>query len=115
MEYSLKMNLKELRKNLESESGYLNWQELEKHFARGAIRVISSDSNLIDLAMDIAQNKTDNITNAISNNSIFEPTNSQALHWQQNNSNFLCVVVAPFVLIQENEFKSGYETDLVKT
>ena len=95
------MSNTELRKKLESESGYLTWQELEKHFARGAIRVISKDSDLIEMAIDIAQNNTDKIASALANNIIYEPNNSQALNWQQQNSTFQSVVVAPFVLIQE--------------
>jgi len=95
------MNTKELRKKLESESGYLSWQELEKHFARGVVRVITTNSKLIEVAIDIAQNNTKNISNTISNNNVSEPSDSQATEWQQLNTNFLCVVVAPFVLIQE--------------
>ena len=95
--------LSELRKTLESESGYLNWQELEKHFARGAIRVVAKGSDLIETAIDIAQNNTDKISIALANNSIFEPSSNQAINWQQHNSNFFSVVVAPFVLIQESQ------------
>jgi len=100
------MNDKELRQNLESECDYLPWQEIEKHFARGIVRVISTDLNLIDVAIDIAQNNTQKITKALSNNTIVEPSISQATHWQQLNSNFMCVVVAPFVLIQESESRT---------
>lgn len=95
------MNSIKLRKTLESESGYLSWNELEKHFSRGVVRIISSNRNLIDLAIDIAQNNTKNISSALSNNNITEPTDAQAIQWQQQNSNFFCIVVAPFVLIQE--------------
>jgi len=95
------MNTTELRETLESESGTITWQELEKHFARGVLRVVSEDSKLIDIALFIAENNTDEITSALANNNILEPNSSQAKNWQQKNSSFLSVVVAPFVLIQE--------------
>jgi len=101
----------ELRKSLEAECDYLTWQDLEKHFARGAIRVISTEANLINNAIDIAENNTQKISTALENNSIYEPSSTQALHWQQHNSNFLCVVVAPFVLIQESEINHSENTD----
>ncbi|MFV1983468.1 MAG: DUF2288 family protein [Thiohalomonadales bacterium] len=101
------MNTRELKKKLESESGYLNWQELEKHFARGVVRVITTNSSLIDIAIDIVQNNTKNISNTISNNNVSKPSDLQATEWQQLNTNFLCIVVAPFVLIQE--FNSGID------
>jgi len=97
------MTQNDLRKNLDSESGRLHWQELEKHFARGAVRVISNETNLIDIAVDIAQNNTEKISIAVENNTVSEPTDSQARDWQQQNASYLCVVVAPFVLIQESK------------
>ncbi len=95
------MNTKELKNSLKTESGELKWQELEPHFARGAIRVISNKLNLIDVAVDIAQNNTDVISEKLSNNNLSEPSDSQATLWHKNNASFFCVVVAPFVLIQE--------------
>lgn len=97
------MNTTQLREKLESETGFLCWQELEKHFAQGVLRVISSDANLIDLATDIAQNNADQISTALSKNHVSEPSDLQAKKWQKYNSRFLCVVTAPFVLIQEND------------
>ncbi len=96
------MDIKELTTTLESESGILCWQELEKHFARGAVRVISTNAKLIDIAVDIAQNNTNNISKALSEEIIAEATDTQAVTWQQQNASFLCVVVAPYVLIQES-------------
>ncbi|VAW91639.1 hypothetical protein MNBD_GAMMA22-2791 [hydrothermal vent metagenome] len=95
------MNTQELRKSLETESGELKWQELEPHFARGIVRIISNNLNLIDIAIDIAQNNTDAISKNLSSNGVSEPTDHQATTWQQNNTSFLCVVIAPFVLVQE--------------
>jgi hypothetical protein len=97
------MKSETLRKNLESESGPLCWQELEKHFARGAVRVISSNANLIDIAINIAENNIEQISDALASKTVTEATDSQAKQWQQLNSSFQCVVVAPFVLIQENK------------
>ncbi len=97
------MDIKELTATLESECGVLCWQELEKHFARGAVRVIAANTKLIDIAIDIAQNNTDNISKALSEKNIAEATDTQAVIWQQQNANFLCVVVAPYVLIQESD------------
>ncbi len=97
------MKTKQLRKNIESESGILNWQELEKHYARGAIRIISSNVNLIDIAIYIAENNIEQISDALAAKTVTKATDSQAMQWQQQNSSFRCVVIAPFVLIQENK------------
>ncbi len=95
------MNTEELRKTLEADSGELKWQELEPHFARGVVRIVSNDLNLIDVAIDIVQNNIDIISEKLSTNNLSEPNDSQATLWHKDNAGFLCVVVAPFVLIQE--------------
>jgi len=97
------MNTDDLRKQLKSESGEIHWQELEKHFARGAVRVVSSKLDLINIAIDIAENNTIEISKAVTNKSITEPSDSEAQNWHKLNTRFLSVVVAPFVLIQEQK------------
>jgi len=97
------MNTKELKESLELESGTLCWEELEKHFARGVIRIVSLDTNMIDIAIDIAQDNSEKIATALASKTLTEATDSQAKQWQQLNSVFRCVVIAPFVLIQENK------------
>lgn len=67
------MTQQSLEDKLESETGYLHWRELEKYYASGNIRLISTHCSLIDTAILIVNDDVKQIKKALLDNRIIKP------------------------------------------
>lgn len=96
-----------LRHKLNLETGKLAWQELQRHFARGAVIVVARELDLIDVAVAFAQNDQAQTKAWIANGQVAHAGDADARRWHGNHSIFWSLVVAPWVLVQELENVSG--------
>jgi len=97
----LELNAKELRQTLNIESGKLSWEELQVHFARGAVVVIHSELDLIDISTKFVNDDKPAIEVWMNTNKIARATDDNAKQWLKNKTDFWAVVVPPWVLVQE--------------
>ncbi len=89
-----------LAKKLHAETARIKWHELQPHFARGVLLVLASELDLIETAVNFAEDCAEQLELALISGEIMQPSNDQARHWYQENTEFWAVVLAPYVLIQ---------------
>ena len=90
-----------LRTKLNLETAQLQWPELERHFARGDVIRVAIGTDLIEAALNVAENKTDVVQTWLSEGRIARAEMSDAEDWHARQPMFWAVVVAPWVLVQE--------------
>ncbi len=97
----LELNAEELRQTLNIESGKLAWEELQVHFALGAVVVIDPQLDLIDVSTKFVNDNKQAIETWMKAKKIARATDDNAKYWLKNKTEFWAVVVPPWVLVQE--------------
>ena len=93
-------NNNDLMKNLTQECGVIEWPLLKPHYERGALIIVQEGLDIIAVGMEIANDNQPQIKQWISEQSLIKPTSKQVDNWEQHNTHFKSLVVAPFVLMQ---------------
>ena len=86
---------------LNQETGKINWQELQRYFARGVVVAVDSELDLVSTAKQISQDADEAIKSLIESDKIHRATDDDALRWNDSEQQFWAIVVAPWVLVQE--------------
>lgn len=89
------------RERLQQEADVIAWPELARHFARGVVLRVAAGVDLIDVAEGLAADDTDQFQRWIDNQELARASDEDARRWHAHDTRFLCVVVAPWVLVQE--------------
>ena len=96
------MNASEiLRAKLNLETAQLPWTELERHFARGVVIKIAPGLDLVDAALQVAENNAATVENWLTSGRMARAEMADAEDWHARQPMFWAVVVAPWVLVQE--------------
>ncbi|MGX2040552.1 DUF2288 domain-containing protein [Methylocaldum sp. MU1018] len=95
------MHDNELRQKLAAETGEVAWQELERHFARGALVVIAPELDLVDAAAKIAGDDKGALEAWTNGGQVVRASDDHARQWSSAKCTLRAVVVAPWVLVQE--------------
>ncbi|MDP2265663.1 MAG: DUF2288 domain-containing protein [Thiobacillus sp.] len=90
-----------LRAKLNLETAQLQWSELERHFARGSVIKVAIGTDLIDAALNIAENNAATVQEWLADGRIARAEMTDAEDWHARQPMFWAVVVAPWVLVQE--------------
>ena len=86
---------------LNSETAKISWQELQKHYASGNVLGVAAGADLIKVAIALNEDNATLIQTWLSDKSVFEITNRQAMEWFNNQTTLWALVIPPFVLVQE--------------
>jgi hypothetical protein len=78
----------------------IRWQELQPHFAKGALLQVGADVDLIEAAEAIVQDNTAKVSAWLASGQVGKVTEDEARDFLMNDPTFWAVVVAPWVLIQ---------------
>lgn len=97
----IELNEEELRQKINLETGQLSWQELQKHFAKGNVIIVKPELDLIDVAARFAEDDKAAVAQWIKAEDIKRALDDDARQWNERNSDFWTVVVAPWILVQE--------------
>ena len=97
----IELNSEELRQKINLETGSIEWSELVKHFAKGMVVVIGTDLDLIKVAECFAADDQAQVAQWIEEEKISRAQDDDARRWNEHNTEFWSVVVAPWVLVQE--------------
>lgn len=92
-----------IKEKLHAETARIHWTELQPHFARGSLLYVAPTLDLIEVAMQIVEDKAKQLEPDLLNQKIAFPSDNQAKNWFKANTEFWAVVVAPYVLIQQIE------------
>jgi hypothetical protein len=86
---------------LNAQAGKLTWAELARHFARGMVICIDQDEDLIEVAGNLVSDSRETVQELQGKGLLKRADDNDAIRWQQEDSVFWAVVVAPWVLVQE--------------
>lgn len=90
-----------LRAKLNLETAQLAWAELQRHFARGVVIKVAPGMDLVDAALQVAENNTAAVQAWLADGRLAKAELTDAEDWHARKPMFWAVVVAPWVLIQE--------------
>ena len=90
-----------LRAKLNLETAPLAWPELERHFARGSVIKVAPGMDLVDAALQVAENNAATVQEWLEDGRIARAELADAEDWHTRQPMFWAVVVAPWVLVQE--------------
>ena len=90
-----------LHAKLNLETAQLAWAELERHFARGVVIKVAPGMDLVEAALNVAENNAATVEAWLDEGCIARAELSDAEDWHARQPMFWAVVVAPWVLIQE--------------
>lgn len=96
-----------LRARFNSETARIGWTELQRHFARGVVRLVASELDLVDVAVAMHEDDVGRITQWSNDKKLIEPTMDHAARWHESGAVLWAVVVAPFVVVQEGAGRPG--------
>ena len=86
---------------LNAQTGKISWKELARHFARGAVVCVGAGQDQVLIAECLVRDQADEIARLYDKGALHRATDEDASGWEQRNSEFWAVVVAPWVLVQE--------------
>jgi len=90
-----------LRAKLNLETAQLQWPQLERHFARGNVIKVTVGMDLVEVALNVAENNTATVQAWLADGRIARADMPDAEDWHVRQPAFWAVVVAPWVLVQE--------------
>jgi hypothetical protein len=90
-----------LRAKLNLETAQLAWPELERHFARGVVIKVAAGIDLVEAALQVAENNAARVQQWLAEGRIAKAELVDAEDWHARQPMFWAVVVAPWVLVQE--------------
>ena len=89
-----------LRANINNETAQINWHELQRFFAGGWLIYVSSETNLLDVAVAFSLDDKDKVSKWLTSGEVAKVSDEQAKQWHAENTTFWSNVVKPWVLIQ---------------
>ena len=90
-----------LVQRLNKETAKINWLELQKHYAAGNLLAVAEGADLINIAEAFHQDDTVKVQAWLTDKTLFEINDQQALDWYESNVEHWAVVIPPFVLVQK--------------
>ncbi len=92
---------KVLKAKLNLETSVVEWAEITPHFARGVVIVVEQELSLVDVATSMGMDDKEAIAGWLEKGSISNASDNVARDWHKRQPLLWCVVVAPWVLVQE--------------
>lgn len=89
-----------LRANINSETSQISWSELQRFFAGGWLIYVSSETNLLDVAVAFSLDDKEQVSRWLTSGEVAKVSDEQAKQWHDENATFWSTVVKPWVLIQ---------------
>lgn len=89
----------DLHKKLREELGVASWRMLQPHHKRGALLLLASDLDMVEVAVAIAQDQVPAIQAWLSSGHLGRPSAEHITLWDQAGASFHFLIVQPYVLI----------------
>ena len=88
---------------LHAETAVIEWKDLERFFARGNLLRVASDLDLVDAAVEMANDNKPVIEQWVAENRLSGVSNDEAKLWSGGNSELWSVIVLPWILVQQRK------------
>lgn len=93
----------ELRARLTNEVHRVDWKPLAAHAKRGALVLVDSRLDLVDVALAVAQDDSERVQQWMKARQLLKPTQAQIAIWlEETEERFTVVIVQPYVLAQRD-------------
>ena len=86
---------------LNAQTGRIGWSELLRPFARGQVVCVAQGEDLLAVAESLIDDHTGKVSRLYDEGLLHRAQDEDAKRWQQEQTEFWAVVVAPWVLVQE--------------
>jgi hypothetical protein len=96
-------NDKELYDKVNRETARIQWSELERHFAAGAVVFVSEELDLVDVAVRFSHDDKETVQRWMAEGKLHRVKDEQAQVWAVADSTLWASVVNPFVLVQPDK------------
>lgn len=90
-----------LRAKLNGETARFAWKELQRFFAAGTVIAVHDDLDLVDVALQIANDNKEAVTQWMAAGQLGQVSDQQAQTWTQAEADLWTVVVKPWILVQQ--------------
>jgi hypothetical protein len=94
-------NMLSQEQRINLETAMIGWQELQRYFAMGVLIVVEKELDLVSIASAFIDDDRNRIQTLLSQENVRKADTRDARRWNQDNTEFWAVVVAPWVLVQE--------------
>ncbi len=92
----------ELKEKVEGQIDLASWTMLSEHNERGAVVIVHPDIDLVEVAVEVAQDNVTSVQGWLDSGMIFKPEESQVQAFNtQPERQFKFIIVQPYVLVQE--------------
>ena len=89
-----------LRAKVNLETSRIAWKELQRFFASGAAISVSSELDLVEVALQISEDNKVQVEQWLVSGQIGKVSDEQAKAWYEADADVWAVVVSPYVLVQ---------------
>lgn len=93
-------HIEDIRTKVNLETSRIAWKELQRFFASGEAVVVSSELDLVDVAVQMSQDNTAQIRQWMEAGQFGKVSEEQAAAWYATDDLVWAVVVSPWVLVQ---------------
>ena len=87
--------------DLKQECAPIAYKEIEQFFARGMLVLVADDLDIIDVALVIQADDTQQLNEWISQEQVIRVHDDYALKWSQKETLLMAVTAVPWLLVQE--------------
>ncbi len=91
-----------LLQELHQQTAKIAWSELQRFFAQGRVLQLDQSLDLVEIAAAMASDSSKVLEPLVEQGLLLYPSNDQARQWFQQETELWSVVVAPYVLVQDN-------------
>lgn len=89
--------------DLKQECAPIAYREIEQFFARGMLVLVSDDLDIIDVALVIQADDTQQINEWISQEKVIRVHDDYAIKWSEKQTLLMAVTAVPWLLVQETD------------
>lgn len=90
-----------IKAKIVSETARINWPQLQKFFAAGAVVTVSAGQDLVEVAFAFSSDNKASVAGWLATGAVERTTEQQAQQWFDNNTELWAVVISPWVLVQD--------------
>ena len=95
-----------LKAKLNMETSRIRWEELQRLYARGNVVGVAADLDLLEVGVAMARDDKERLQQWMTQGKAGEVSPDQARHWYENNTELWALVVAPWILVQDEAVKT---------
>lgn len=83
-----------------TETARINWLELQKFYAAGAVITVEPQLDLVEVAFAFSRDDKNSVATWLAQGDVGRTSEQQAQQWFDNHTELWAVVISPWVLVQ---------------